>query len=558
MTDAVEQEEEPTEEDRPWIDAVPSLRELCEYFADDSVSWDGKAPLLECRYPLHAAAYFNHAAITAHLLHWGATTDYKTEVRTAGGETALHVACAAGHLDCVRLLVERGGANVRQLCAAGWSPLRKAVKGGHAPTVLYLLQRGVATPENVLLVMIGRDYHPQRQRGLVNILLRHKVNLKCRDHRGNTIFHIAAQAEQQELLELLLAHDEEHVDLEDVNQEGDTPLSHLWLSSMAVPADSAEETKVIGTARVLLQAGADGHTRTVVGGAPLMHSAITKRRIAILLEYGMDINTTLDKQGRTALNYRAFLNKTFDAYLEHGADVTIADSEGLLPLHWACFHRNQSGLRQLLRAPAADVNATFGSCRRTALHLLAMADRAALDADKDLTACIQILLEHHANLNASDTDCGWTALHHTAFRSLPLPVLEALLANGADVSIRDKAGRTALHLLGLHLQYRHNARLNGLVDILLSSDNDGGTESAQQLVHQHGYLDVVMPPIRHGPTTTLCVTQALVRHGASAIALDNAGNLPFFLAASMERVDATFVMIKTAAHQGLFPGNLYE
>jgi len=571
MTNAPVAHQADATNDRPWIDAVPSLMELGEYQQQQSdPSWDDMTALLACQYPLHAAAYFNHADICAHLLHHyndnGAIVDIKTDRRTQGGETALHVACAAGHVDVAHVLVQQGHANVHELCAAGWSPLRKAVKGGHARTVMYLLERcGVATPETVLMVMIGKDYNPQRQRGLVNILLRHKVNLKCRDHRFNslnTIFHIAAQGKQHELLELLLQHaqgdDDKHDFLESVNQNGDTPLSHLWLSSMDVPEDSVEEDKGIATARVLLQAGANVQIRQeAADGASLLHTAVSQRRIALLLEYGMDINKTLDKQGRTPLNYRAFLNKSFDAYLEHGADVTIADAEDLLPLHWICFHRNQTGLRQLLQLPetrGADANATYGSCHRTALHILAMADPGHVD--KDLSDCIQILLEHHANLNAVDTDCGWTTLHHAAFQSLPLPVVEVLLANGADVSIRDKAGRTALHLVGPDFKYPHNARLQGLVESLVPSRGgcsaDDSEECAKQLLHL-GYLDVGQAPIK-----TLRLAQALVAHGASAVALDSLGNLPFFFAAYLERVDATFVLIKTAAHQGLFLGNLHS
>jgi len=583
--------------ERPWIGVVPSLREIREHqqLHEGPLSWDAMTRLLGCRYPLHAAAYHNRADVCAHLLfHFNNTegngdgdggvkdrrgaaiVDIKTDRRTEKGETALHVACAAGHVDVVHVLIQQGRANVHQLCAAGWSPLRKAVKGGHARTVMYLLEKcGVATPETVLMVMIGKYYNPQRQRGLINILLRHKVNLRCRDHRGNTIFHIAAKGKQHELLTLLLHHqqlvgghdNDENKDnfLEDINQGGHTPLSHLWHSSMCIPPDSAEEARVIATARVLLHGGANVHVRLDAGVTiSLMHIAMTRRRIALLIEYGMDINETTTSRHRwTALNYQAVLDRPFDAYLEHGADVTIPDTEDLLPLHWACFHLNHIGLRQLLqlqKTSGAGANATFGPCHRTTMHIIVTTCRSVLRADL-MMACIQILREHSVNLNAVDTDCGWTALHHAAFRSLPPSSVEALLACGADVSIRDKAGRTALHLLGLHFDFRYNVRLHGLVDILMSlcSSNVGYTEyTVKQLLHESGYPEVFLSPTRLEPTGSLRVAQALMTHGASAVALDHAGNLPFFLAASMERVDATFAMIKTAAHEGLFLGNLYR
>jgi ankyrin repeat protein len=54
-----------------------------------------------------------------------------------------------------------------------------------------------------------------------------------------------------------------------------------------------------------------------------------------------------------------------------------------------------------------------------------------------------VLLGAGANINAANRQ-GWTTLHYTAYHNYP-EVAKVLLANGAQVKVRDTSGGTALY-----------------------------------------------------------------------------------------------------------------
>jgi ankyrin repeat protein len=58
-----------------------------------------------------------------------------------GGNTALHEAANAGHVDVVRLLIANG-ADVNAGCDLGWTPLMRACHAGQLPVAAVLLQAG--------------------------------------------------------------------------------------------------------------------------------------------------------------------------------------------------------------------------------------------------------------------------------------------------------------------------------------------------------------------------------------------------------------------------------
>jgi ankyrin repeat protein len=56
--------------------------------------------------------------------------------------TPLMLACEAGHLDCARLLIDRGGARVNLGDEDDFSALMAAAEGGHIDLVRRLIDRG--------------------------------------------------------------------------------------------------------------------------------------------------------------------------------------------------------------------------------------------------------------------------------------------------------------------------------------------------------------------------------------------------------------------------------
>ncbi len=65
------------------------------------------------------------------------------------GWTALHNACSRGYLDLVRLLIDRGGAQIDIQGGRGaWTPLMNAASKGHLPIVRYLTAKYHADPSS--------------------------------------------------------------------------------------------------------------------------------------------------------------------------------------------------------------------------------------------------------------------------------------------------------------------------------------------------------------------------------------------------------------------------
>jgi ankyrin repeat protein len=70
------------------------------------------------------------------------------------------------------------------------------------------------------------------------------------------------------------------------------------------------------------------------------------------------------------------------------------------------------------------------------LHDAALAGQAAV---------VELLLDRGASIDAPDTEAGATPLHYAASWNRR-PTVELLLKRGADATLRNKAGKTALDL----------------------------------------------------------------------------------------------------------------
>lgn len=89
---------------------------------------------------LHLACLYGHLQCVEVLLQEGAKADV---VNTQDGTTALHDAAAGGYLEIAQLLLNRSGASiVSQQDTDGDTALHNAARGGHLEVVQLLLQQG--------------------------------------------------------------------------------------------------------------------------------------------------------------------------------------------------------------------------------------------------------------------------------------------------------------------------------------------------------------------------------------------------------------------------------
>ncbi|KAL0231699.1 hypothetical protein GEMRC1_011103 [Eukaryota sp. GEM-RC1] len=153
---------------------------------------------------LHIAAKYNQRGVLDVLLKHGGIERNIREPKYGG--TCLHVAVMSNHLDCLRLMIDRG-VSLFKLTDYSWSVLHLAVEYGLCEIIDYFLS-------------------------LPNDVIKKLVNIKTRTNRS--VLHTAIKARcRNENFDRFLNLFEQMIDLSDVNlqdRQGLTPL-HLAVGS---------------------------------------------------------------------------------------------------------------------------------------------------------------------------------------------------------------------------------------------------------------------------------------------------------------------------------------
>ncbi|XP_030094439.1 ankyrin repeat domain-containing protein 26-like isoform X2 [Serinus canaria] len=181
---------------------------------------------------------------------------YDIDGRDKAERTALHLACANGHVDVVTFLVENK-CKLNLFDNDNRSPLMKAVQC--------------------------------QQEKCAAILLEHGADPNLADADGNTALHLAVLSGSTTVAGLLLQH---NANIDAQNKEGCTPL---------ILAVSEHHEEIM---EFLLKQGADVHARDQCERTPLMTAASGGELnvIKVLLRYGADVSQK-DTNGWTAEDY---------------------------------------------------------------------------------------------------------------------------------------------------------------------------------------------------------------------------------------------------------------
>ena len=226
------------------------------------------------------------------------------------------------------------------------------------------------------------------------------------------------------------------------------------------PLHVAAAFRSLEVVKLLADRGYDINARSLEwsGRSPL-HAAAQKnpdaKVIDFLIERGAEINGT-DEYGSVPLHLAADHNPRLDvlqALLAHGADPLAKNTprvgNGRLPFHSALFNNpNMEIVKALYKPDFLDVR--IGGV--TPLMIAARLGRAEP---------VEFLIDKGVEIDAQ-SNIGSTALHFAvASSSIPntdgddyLSIVQILLDNGADVSIRNKYFNSALHraFIGSDLQ----------------------------------------------------------------------------------------------------------
>ncbi|KAH7148266.1 ankyrin repeat-containing domain protein [Dactylonectria macrodidyma] len=440
---------------------------------------------------LHWAAEKGHAKIVAKILEH---PDVDVNVRVRG-TPPLYAACGSWDVETVAALLQ-AGADPNITCAGyGWDWREQSTQMGDGVKLSCLLPLCDA--------FIGENSEPDKVKAIFSLLVDAGIDINHRTKQGRTPLHYAADSP---ILTRLLV--DAGADANSTSPSGSTPL---------------HEVRTMDCMMLLVEQGNANINHVRADGlSPLLCLLSRGNEDTILkfLEYGPDCNQ-LDGKGNGVLHVLladvSLKLRIIEALLRGGADPDLKNQDGFTPL--LCLSPHRSGFIEvvdLFLKAGADINAV-GPDGATLLHqrisnapswgddqiqqVRDLMDRGASSSIRDShgRTCL-----HHAILSKkapdpnvakfdSLVDLGFDIqavdfrgnglLHELALRGKTggahngeqtIALWKRLIGLGLDVELRNKAGRTPLHVLcAAHVPFQSFGRVSILaIDLLLAQVKD--------------------------------------------------------------------------------------
>lgn len=435
----------------------------------------------------------------------------------AQGWTALMYACKYSDQDIVEALM-KNDANVNANLTNGLTPLKLAVERGDPNIVKMLLDDGAKTNvttddkyfgANELFFAWSPDFADESRR-IVKLLLKHGADVNALSPSGETVFSMLVNS-SPEWIDFLC---DNHADINKQNVFGQTPLMKAaslgkteaiialmhnnaltnminennnlaaldyakYFIDIQSPEKKNELMKAYANYLLLRKHGAKtaaelkadpkpekepeppSFTRDKKGvensNANLIRAVKNNdmKQVQNLLETGNSPNKK-DKDGKTAIFYAAKDGNTgiLKLLLNSGADINISDPAGHTPL-LAAIQSNKPKAVELLLEHGANPNAN--QLAFTALHFAMHKEK-----EKQSYPITKLLLKNGANIDFQPLGEETNTVFIDAAKDAPLPYIEFLLKNGADINKCGEAGNTAL------IEAVIRGKLN-VVDLLLKN-----------------------------------------------------------------------------------------
>ena len=269
-------------------------------------------------------------------------------------------------------------------------------------------------------------------------------------------------------------------------------VTHHNNTSVSPLVAALESKKDVWLAELLVKHGARVHIR---GDPPLCHAvgfsddSSRVNAVQFLLKRGAQVNAG-NRQLMTPLHCSAYMGcpEVSRILLEHGADVSLQNQSGNIPLHFVSDLGNKDEAERLVLARLL----LAGSCM---------------------------------DVNAQAMD-GGTPLHRASYNRRP-KIVQLLLANGANAHVEDAQGRKPLHHLSPHLNDVDPQDVTRVTQLLLEQGVDVNVldkkhETPLHIASSLGHLENV---------------RFLLDHGAKADAENVDGQIPLHLVSKYQYVN---------------------
>ncbi|XP_059086810.1 serine/threonine-protein phosphatase 6 regulatory ankyrin repeat subunit A-like isoform X2 [Tigriopus californicus] len=459
------------------------------------------------------------------------------------GRTCLHLAAYFGHYEMVETLLQLSG-TVNHTDKRDRRPIHWAAFRGHEEVVRLLVQHnaGIEVPDKDK----NTPLHAAAAAGfdlVVQILLDFKANPEAVNKDGNTPAHLASLNGHHQVLSLLI--ETAPKTLQERNAKGELPI-HLCASSthgegcllLILDHDSSQ----------VREASNDGKT-------PLLNATLHGRlpRVLHLIRHGAELNVR-DKKRQTALHLAAKFGHEaiIGRLLDMNANPLVKEENGRTPLHLSAQNGHLETCRQLSILPKVDLN-TKDANGMTCLHLCAFKDPE--HSSRRFRRCRSQSQETH--LPMGDLD----------FSQRNADCLKCLIDAGADIHIKDKFGRTALHYASVKgwFQCVHHLVTAGcsvdcadhdqITPLMLATLSDSEAKCVEYLLVQkangllkdHQDLNVLHYAAAAGNSEALTQIFEYTQFGRGDFLSSKLGVTPIHLAAKSGHTDSVIVLLGSQA-----------
>ena len=323
----------------------------------------------------------------------------KINRRNQAGETPLHRAAAAGKVDEVRGLLEKG-AHVNVQCNAGWTPLHKACLKGYTEIVRLLCQNGAKTDigSNDEHDTPLHDACSNGHQDVVQILLEHGANPRMQNSEG-TFPHELVDDDMRELKKIIVdatnTFRETKKESNDEREDSEPPISPATKrhSRRTSTASDAPFQSAIGNSRP--KRGAPAGKDDLLARDILYRDAQRRSHLHLNAMAGNDYfvkellnmgasHSARDRDGHTPLHLasRGGHKDVVEVLLLYGADVNALSKQDETPLHEVAGRGHKDIVNMLLFYGADPTKKN--SVGRTALDVAVQAESTAAEGEIDL------------------------------------------------------------------------------------------------------------------------------------------------------------------------------